>query len=321
MRFASALTRPSHQTRSDHLILNMWPDEASAFRRPARCAISHHRRLEVAPAAGANARELRGFRPMLRPHREPASCTARRLRPTRRTKGQGTAVGSGHRSGRPGACTLPRARSLILFGVAKLAELFDWSRLHLTSPRCSATGPAPRPGLLIAGKTRRAAVHRPRRARPGPARGHPAPRRPRRVDRRPRVLSVVAAVSRRPRQAGRARRPFAVFAGLLVAPYVLGAQRAGPAPDAPRLPVQAPAPHGTRADLPLPSPDVTRQDLPVRRPEVTRQDLPVRNSDLTRQDLPVRKRGDRPAEAGRGSGSEVSPPGERRRSSCRARPR
>jgi hypothetical protein len=198
-------------------------------------------------------------------------------------------------TGRPHS---PLSAFVILFGVAKLAELLDWSRLHRDVAAMLGHGSGAATGLLIAGKTAEllltilAVLALARRAgtllRAALA-GWTADLA---------LLSVVAAVYGDLGRLAEHGLSFAVFAGLLVAPYTLG-RRAGTAPEPP-LPVQVTAPHGTRADLHVPSPNVTRQDLPVRRPEVTRQDLPVhlpvRNSDLTRQDLPVRKRGAAPRE-------------------------
>jgi hypothetical protein len=203
-------------------------------------------------------------------------------------------------TGRPHS---PLCAFVILFGVAKLAELLDWSRLHRDVAAMLGHGSGAATGLLIAGKTAEllltilavlALVRRAGTLLRAALAGWTADLA---------LLSVVAAVYGDLGRLAEHGLSFVVFAGLLVAPYVLG-RRAGTAPEPP-LPVQVTEPHGTRADLPLPSPDVTRQDLPVRKPEVTRQDLPVRNSDLTRQDLPVRKRGTAPPEPDEGQGSEA----------------
>jgi hypothetical protein len=186
---------------------------------------------------------------------------------------------------------------VILFGVAKLAELLDWSRLHRDVAAMLDHGSGAATGLLIAGKAAEllltvlavlALTRRDGTLLRVALAGWTADLA---------LLSIVAAVYGDLGRLAEHGLSFAVFAGLLVATYKLG-RRAGAEPghQASSLPVPATAPHGTRADLPAPSPDVTRQDLPVRRPEVTRQDLPVRSPDLTRQDLPVRKRGAAPPE-------------------------
>jgi hypothetical protein len=182
---------------------------------------------------------------------------------------------------------------VILFGVAKLAELLDWSRLHRDVAAMVDHGSGAATGLLIAGKAAEslltvlavlALIRRDGTLLRVALAGWTADLA---------LLSVVAAVYGDLGRLAEHGLSFAVFAGLLVATYVLG-RRTGTEPEVSPQPVPAEAPHGTRADLPVPSPDLTRQDLPVRRPEVTRQDLPVRSPDLTRQDLPVRKRGTAP---------------------------
>jgi hypothetical protein len=184
----------------------------------------------------------------------------------------------------------PVCAFVILFGVAKLAELLDWSRLHRDVAGMLGHGSGVATGLLLAGKAAElsltvlavlALIRRDGTLLRVALAGWTADLT---------LLSIVAAVYGDLGRLAEHGLSFVVFAGLLLAPYVLG-RRAGTEP-----PVPAAAPQGTRMDLPVPSPDVTRQDLPVRRPEVTRQDLPVRNADLTRQDLPVRKRGTAPPE-------------------------
>jgi hypothetical protein len=190
---------------------------------------------------------------------------------------------------------------VILFGVAKLAELLDWPRLHRDVAAMLDHGSGAATGLLIAGKTAEllltvlavlALTRRDGTLLRVALAGWTAELA---------LLSIVAAVYGDLGRLAEHGLSFAVFAGLLAATYVLG-RRTGtePEPQQGPHPVQAAAPHGTRADLPVPSPDVTRQDLSVRRPEVTRQDLPVRSPDLTRQDLPVRKRGTAPPEPDEG---------------------
>jgi hypothetical protein len=173
---------------------------------------------------------------------------------------------------------------VILFGVAKLAELLDWSRLHRDVAAMLDHGSGAATWLLIAGKSAEllltvlavlALTRRDGTLLRVALAGWTADLA---------LLSVLAAVYGDLGRLAEHGLSFAVFAGLLAATSMLRRRAA------------VTAPHGTRADLPVPSPDVTRQDLPVRRPDVTRQDLPVRSPDLTRQDLPVRKRDTAPPE-------------------------
>ncbi|GAB2853552.1 hypothetical protein GCM10027176_65370 [Actinoallomurus bryophytorum] len=191
----------------------------------------------------------------------------------------------------------PMCAFVILFGVAKLAELLDWSRLHRDVAAMLGHGSGAATGLLIAGKAAEllltvlavlSLIRRDDTLLRVVLAGWTADLA---------LLSIVAAVYGDLGRLVEHGLSFAVFAGLLVATRVRG-RRTGtePVPDVSPHPVRVMAPHGTRADLPVPSPDVTRQDLPVRRPEVTRQDLPVRSPDLTRHDLPVRGPGTAPPE-------------------------
>jgi hypothetical protein len=190
---------------------------------------------------------------------------------------------------------------VILFGVAKIAELLDWSRLHRDVAAMLDHGSGTATGLLIAGKgaellltviavlalTRRDGIL----LRVALA-GWTADLG---------LLSVLAAGYGDLGRLAEHGLCLAVFAGLLAATSMPRRRAATePGPPVSLRPVQVTAPHGTGADLPVPSPDITRQDLPVRGPEVTRQDLPVRSPDLTRQDLPVRKRGTAPLEPDEG---------------------
>jgi hypothetical protein len=212
---------------------------------------------------------------------------------------------------------LPACVFLIAFGVAKLAELADWSRLHGDAVRLAGAGSVTT-GLLIAGKaaellftlTAVLALVRRRRiwllaALAGWA-----------LDLA--VLSVIAAVSGDHGRLLEHGLSFIAIAGLLVVTYA-GAGRpprealstaqlllsrlhrtTDPAPkrtSAPEAPEAPEAPKAPKAPAALPAPsapaapvqaDVTRQDLPAR-PAITRQDIALPGHDVTRQDLPVRK--------------------------------
>jgi hypothetical protein len=199
----------------------------------------------------------------------------------------------------------PVCAFLIVFGVAKLAELLDWSRLHRDVVAMLDLGSGTVTGLLIAGKGAEllltvlavlALTRRDGTLLRAALAGWTADLA---------VLSIVAAAKGDLGRLAEHGLSFVAFAGLLVVTFVFGGVRdrhAGtePEPEVNPHPVQVMAPHGTRADLPVPTPGATRQDLPVRRPDVTRQDLPVRDADLTRQDLPVRKRHTAPPEPGDG---------------------
>jgi hypothetical protein len=176
---------------------------------------------------------------------------------------------------------------VILYGVAKLAELVDWSRLHDDAVAMLGLGSGVVTGLLAAGKGAELlltllavlALTRHRDALLlAVVAGWTADLA---------LLTIVAVVGG---DLGRSLEhgiSCAAFAGLLVVTYRFGGVRADGAPV--REPGPTP-PHETRQDLPAGEPDVTRQDLPVRRPASTRQDLPVHGPDVTRQDLPVRRR-------------------------------
>jgi hypothetical protein len=180
----------------------------------------------------------------------------------------------------------PASAFVILFGVAKLAELIDWSRLNDDAVAMLGLNSGVVSGLLIAGKgaelllTLLAVLALTRHSDAlllAAVAGWTADLA---------LLTVVAVVAG---DLGRSLEhgiSCAAFAGLLVVTYRV---RAGGAPVREPGPTAAP-PDETRQDLPVPDPDVTRQDLPVRRPAATRQDLPVHGPDLTRQDLPVRRR-------------------------------
>jgi hypothetical protein len=195
----------------------------------------------------------------------------------------------------------PMCAFVVLFGVAKLAELLDWSRLHRDVAAMLDHGSGAATGLLLAGKAAEllltvlavlSLIRRNGTLLRVALAGWTADLA---------LLSIVAAVYGDLGRLVEHGLSFAVFTCLLVATSVLGRVPdrridAEPEPQMSPHPVRVTAPHGTRADLPVPPSDVTRQDLPVRRPEVTRQDLPVRSPDLTRQDLPVRRPGTAPPE-------------------------
>jgi hypothetical protein len=189
---------------------------------------------------------------------------------------------------------------LIVYGVAKLAELADWSRLHGDVVAMLDRGSGTVTGLLVAGKgaelvlTGLAVLALTRRNATlllAAITGWTAD------------LLLLAAVAAIYADLGRLLEhglTFVAFAGLLAVTYAFGDVRAKDVIQTVRRRRRLPPeshetrqdphePDATRQDLPVRRPDVTRQDLPVRGPDVTRQDLPVRRPDVTRQDLPVRR--------------------------------
>ena len=203
----------------------------------------------------------------------------------------------------------PACVFLIVFGVAKLAELADWSRLHGDVAAMLDLGSGTVTGLLIAGKgaelllTVAAVLSLVRRNATlllAAVTGWTAD------------LAVLTAVAAVHGDLGRLLEhglTFVAFAGLLAVTYRFGGVRAKdvlrfkrrerpvsrPArPAGPPMSPQPPRPAGPESHetvRDVPDSDTTRQDLPARMPAVTRLDLPVRRSaDVTRQDLPVRKR-------------------------------
>jgi hypothetical protein len=173
---------------------------------------------------------------------------------------------------------IPVCAFLIVFGVAKLAELFDWSRLHADVVSMLGLGSGTVTGLLLAGKgaelllTALAVLALIRRNRTWLLAAVAA------WTADLAVLSIVATVRGDIGRVLEHGLTFLAFAGLLAVTYVFGRERE-----------ERPA-HGTRQDLPVPEADVTRQDLPTRSPDTTRLDLPVRRPDVTRQDLPIQGR-------------------------------
>ncbi|MGI5226783.1 hypothetical protein [Actinoallomurus sp. CA-142502] len=183
----------------------------------------------------------------------------------------------------------PACAFLILYGVSKLAEVLDWSRLHHDAVAMLGAGSGAVTGLLLAGKGAELAltvvavlalIRSDETLLAAAVAGWTADLA---------VLTVVAAVCGDLSRLLEHGLAFLVLAALLTVLYRSGAvrlpRRAGKPDEA-----ASPPPYATRQDLVTGTTDPTRQDLPVRRPDVTRQDLPVRRPDVTRQDLPVRRR-------------------------------
>jgi hypothetical protein len=188
-----------------------------------------------------------------------------------------------------GRLRTPACAFLILYGVAKLAELLDWSRLHHDVAAMLGAGSGTVTGLLLAGKGAElaftalavAALARSDDTLLAAAvAGWTADLA---------VLTVVAAVCGDLGRLLEHGLVFLVLAALLAVLYRSGAVRLPRRTGGPDQTMPLPS-NTTRQDLPTGTTDPTRQDLPVRRPDVTRQDLPVRRPDVTRQDLPVRRR-------------------------------
>jgi hypothetical protein len=208
---------------------------------------------------------------------------------------------------------------LIVFGITKIAELIDWSRLHGDAVTMLGLGGGSVTALLVAGKgaelllTAAAALALARRNDVwllAALAGWTADLA---------LLAVVAGICGDMGRLVQHGLFFAAFAGLLVvicvlgrgvrAPHPAGTAR-GPLSQTQEIALATLARlrrAGSRAgsgSLPLPGRDPlsgpdsgpgphapsepTRQDLPVRRSDTTRQELPVRRTDVTRQDLPVR---------------------------------
>ena len=172
----------------------------------------------------------------------------------------------------------PVCAFLIVFGVAKLAELLDWSRLHDDVVSMLGSGSGAVTGLLLAGKGVEllltalgvlALIRRNGTWLFAALTGWTADLL---------LLTIVAAICGDLGRVLEHGLSFLAFAGLPAATYRFGGVR---------LPRPATA-HGTRHDLP--EADVTRQDLPVRSADTTRMDLPVRRPDVTRQDMPIQGR-------------------------------
>ena len=177
----------------------------------------------------------------------------------------------------------PVTAFVILYGVAKLTELFDWPRLHDDVVAMLGLGSGAVTGLLAVGKgtelllTLLAVLALTRHSDVvlfAAVAGWTADLA---------LLTIVAVVGGDLGRSIEHGLSCAAFAGLLAVTFRV---RAGGAP----VREPDPTPHATRRDLPLGDPDPTRQDLPVRGAGATRQDLPVHRPDVTRQDLPVRRR-------------------------------
>jgi hypothetical protein len=177
----------------------------------------------------------------------------------------------------------PVTAFVILYGVAKLTELFDWPRLHDDVVAMLGLGSGAVTGLLAVGKgtelllTLLAVLAVTRHSDVvlfAAVAGWTADLA---------LLTIVAVVGGDLGRSIEHGLSCAAFAGLLAATFRV---RAGGAPV--REPDPTP-PHATRRDLPVGDPDLTRPDLPARGSGATRQDLPVHRPDVTRQDLPVRR--------------------------------
>ncbi|GAA4522283.1 hypothetical protein GCM10023191_101450 [Actinoallomurus oryzae] len=209
-----------------------------------------------------------------------------------------------------GRLRTPACAFITLYGVAKLAELLDWSRLHHDVAAMLGAGSGTVTGLLLAGKGAELAltvlavlalIRASDTLLAAAVAGWTADLA---------VLTVVAAVCGDLGRLLEHGTAFLVLAALLTVLYKSGAvrlprrtgapdQTASPPPHTTRrLPTATADPtqklptgtaEPTRQDLPVRRPDVTRQDLPVRRPDSTRRDLPAGGPDPTRQDLPVRR--------------------------------
>ncbi len=167
---------------------------------------------------------------------------------------------------------------LVVFGLTRIAELLDWSRMHADAVSSLAMGGATVTALIVAGKavdlllTAAAVLALVRGhgvwllvAIAGWTAGFA-------------VLTVLAGIGGDAGALVQQGCFFVVFAGLLAGAYLLGLGRA------PRLRWPSKRPSA------FVSAEPTRQDLPVRGGGATRQDLPVRTSDVTRQDMPVHQR-------------------------------
>lgn len=202
---------------------------------------------------------------------------------------QGGAVDATTRDAIQRRLHVPVCAFLIVFGVAKLAELLDWSRLHGDVVAMLGLGSGVVTGLLIAGKGAEllltglavlALIRRSRRRLLAALAGWTAD------------LALLAIVATVRGDLGRVLEhglTFLAFAALLAVTYVSGrAPEERPPGTLQNLPV--PEADGTLQDLPVPEADVTRRDLPTRSADTTRLDLPVRRPDVTRQDMPVQGR-------------------------------
>jgi hypothetical protein len=218
-----------------------------------------------------------------------------------------------------GSATYRRLRApacvfVIVYGLARLAELADWSRLHRDVVRMLGLGSGTVTGLLATGKGAEllltivavlALVRRGEVLLLTAIAGWTAD------------LALLATVTAISGDRGRLLEhglAFVGFACLLAVTYAYGQVRAGdvvrsvlrrPRTSAPLPPEPAeekaeekvvekavdragPVEHPADETVRDATPGETRQDLPVRGSERTRLDLPVRRPGVTRQDLPVR---------------------------------
>jgi hypothetical protein len=194
---------------------------------------------------------------------------------------------------------VPACVFLIVYGVAKLAELADWKRLHHDTVAMLGRGSGTVTGLLAAGKgaelilTVLAVLALTRRSETlllTALAGWT-------VDLA--LLATVAAISGDRGRMLEHGLAFVAFAALLTVTYAYGQVRAGdvvrtvlrrrPGPssvDPGHEPEHEHEPDDTLQGLG----DATRHDLRTRGSDMTRLDLPARGPDVTRQDLPVRRR-------------------------------
>lgn len=191
---------------------------------------------------------------------------------------------------------VPACAFLILFGVAKLAEFLDWSRLHRDAVAMLGLGSGTVTGLLLAGKG--AELLLTALAVLGLVRRHPvwplAALAGWTADLA--LLTVVAAVGGDLGRVLEHGLTFLVMAALLTVMYrSVRSERPKEAPGSAERPVEpgwldGPPADGTRQDLRVSDADATRHDVPAPSADATRLDLPVRRPDVTRRDLPVQGR-------------------------------
>jgi hypothetical protein len=183
----------------------------------------------------------------------------------------------------------PASVFVLLYGLAKLAELADWGRLHRDVGGMLGAGSGATTGLVAAGKgaellfTVLAALALARRAEVlllTALAGWTADLA---------VLATVAAVCGDRGRLLEHGLAFVAFGSLLTVVHAYGQVRAADVVGSVlrrSRDVEEPHADETVRDA---RPDETRRDLPVRGVDQTRLDLPVRRPDQTRQDLPVRK--------------------------------
>jgi hypothetical protein len=187
-----------------------------------------------------------------------------------------------------GRLRAPVGAFVIVYGVAKLAGLIDWPRLHRDAVAMLGLGSGTVTVLLVASTAVELAltagavlalVRADDRLLAAAVAGWTADLA---------ALTIAAAVGGDLGRVVEHGIAFVAFGVLLAALYLYGGVRPRrPAPPEPD-PGEPAAADATRRDLGTAEP--TRQDLPVRRTERTRQDLPVHRPEPTRLDLPVRRR-------------------------------